>query len=500
MFGTILLGCSQSVIGAENRANTNAAPGMTRQLAQFVTNTRDSDIPEYAYEHAKLAVLDWLGVTLPGSRDPLVRKLVNYSNLVGGIPQSSILGYNTKKSVAQAALINGAASHALDFDDTHAVFRGHPTASIVATVLALAEMEHNSGKELLAAYLVGLQAGITVGESSADALYAMGMHNTSALGVIASAAAAAHLLNLNEEQTINALAIATTQAFGFKRSFGTMSKPLHAGAAAEAAVMSALLARDGFTGAPDIFEGPNGMLAVWGGSINEKSLASMGEEWGVENLSVKYYASCHWTHGAIVTALAIAKDNGIKSADIKAMKFTVSPIAFKTAGVIHPTVGLEGKFSIPYAAANALVTGNVGIKGFTDEAVSNKEVATLIDKTEIIVRESDAWFYTEAEIETTDGKVYKGSIDVMKSLPGLEEKRTGVIRKFTNLVVPILGEEKTRKLEHEILTLDTLDDVSDLNPTEGLQILRELMIKVAETPQSGYIPESWPSEFQETNH
>ena len=480
---------------AEERSNADGeALGMTRQVAQFIVNTKESDIPAEAYEHAKLAVLDWLGVTLAGASDPLVRKLVDFSASVGGIPQSSVLGYNTKKTVTQAALINGAASHTLDFDDSHAVFSGHPSASVVATVLALAEKERKSGRGLLAAYLVGLQAGFVVAESGGDEIYARGMHNTSALGVIASAAAAAHLLDLDEEQTLNALAIAATQSFGFKRSFGTMCKPLHAGVAAEAAVMAALLARDGFTGAADIFEGPNGLFEVWGGSVNEEALASLGREWGVKDLSVKYYASCHWTHGAIVTALQIADRDGVVPADITAIEFTVSPIAFETAGVIHPTTGLEGKFSIPYTAANALVTGNVGIQGFTDEAVKNTDIATLIDKTKIVTGDTGGSpFFTRATIETTDGKRYSATIDVMENLPGLDEKRVGVKKKFDDLVVPILGEEKAKNVEATILNLETVDDVSDINRSEGMQLIREFLIKAVEDPLSGYGEDDWPT-------
>jgi len=482
----------QSTLAEEPGFSEADLPGMTRQVARFVVSTETSDIPADAYEHAKLAVLDWLGVTLAGASDPLVQKLVHFSDSLGGIPQSSVLGYNTKKTVTQAALINGAASHALDFDDSHAVFRGHPSASILATVLAFAEMDNKSGKELLAAYLVGLQAGFVVAESGGSEIYARGMHNTSAIGVIASAAAAAHLLDLDEEQTLNALAIATTQSFGFKRSFGTMCKPLHAGVAAEAAVMSALLARDGFKGAADIFEGPNGLFEAWGGSVSEKALASMGQEWGVKDISVKYYASCHWTHGAIVAALQIAERDGVTPADISAIEFTVSDLAFKTAGVIHPKTGLEGKFSIPYVAANAMVTGKVGIQGYTDDAVKNEEIASLIDKTKILTDETfESPFFTKATIETADGNRYSAEIDVIEKLPGLEEKREAVKKKFSDLVVPILGQEKTRMVEETVLALETVEDVSDLNPSEGMQYLRELLIKAVEMPLSQYTEDDW---------
>ena len=491
MFAGLLCAASLGLRAEEHAAATDDSVAVTRQLAKFIVDTTESDIqPEY-YEHAKVAFLDWLGVTLAGSADPLVRALVQYADSQGGIPQSSVFGYNVKKSVTQAALINGSASHALDFDDSHSVFRGHPSASIVAAVLALAEAEQKSGRAMLAAYLVGLEVGVTFGKISANDIYARGMHNTSALGVIAAAAASAHLLDLNEEQTLNTLAIASTQAFGLKRSFGTMSKPLHAGLAAQAAVEAALLARIGFTGASDILEGPNGFVEVFGGSIDEGALSEMGRDWGMTDLSVKYHASCHWTHGAIENILAIAERDGLVASDIKSIKITVSPVALKTAPIVHPKDGLEGKFSIPYSASNALVTGMTGMQGFTEDAVKNPEIAELVDKTTVVTKDFEDWFFTDMTITTNKGKSYSASISVFENLPGLEDKRNGVTKKFNDLVEPILGSEKTGKIESAILSLESLEDVSDLNPSEGMQLIREFVIEVSEKALSGYQPEVW---------
>ena len=468
-------------------ASSTKPLGATRQIAQFIVNTKQSDIaPEY-YEHAKTAVLDWTGVALAGAQDPLVKKLVELSEDLGGAQQSGVIGYDIKVSATQAALINGAASHALDFDDSHSVFRGHASASIVATVLALADMEHKSGKDMLAAYLVGLDVGITVAKSVANSMYTQGMHNTSALGIIASAAAASHLLELNEEQTVNALAIATTQAFGLKRSFGTMSKPLHAGQAAEAAVEAALLARKGFTGASDILEGPNGLFAVFGGFNNKEALTTMGKTWGMTNLSVKYHASCHWTHGAIETMLEIAKRDGVKPEDIKSVEFAVSPIAIKTAGVYHPRSGLEGKFSIPYSAMNAVVTSKTGIQGFTEEAVKDQKVAALIDKTKIVIKQYDDWFYTETKVITKDGKIHTAAANVFEDLPGLEEKREAVTKKYTDLVTPMFGAERAKEIEDMLLSLDKIKDVNELSSQTGFHYVNKFSAR-------GYTPKMFGAE------
>ncbi len=414
-------------------------------------------------EHAKLALLDWTGVTVAGSNEPLAQKLLKYSEFLGGNKQSSVLGHRMKMSVTQAALVNGSSSHAHDFDDSHGVFRGHPSASIFASLFALAELENKSGEDFLTAYIIGLHSALAVAECNGEEIYMKGLHNTSVLGIIASAAASARLLGLNEEQTLNALGIATTQAFGLKCSFGTMCKPFHAGHAAEGAVTAVLLARDGFTGAHDILEGPNGLFEAMGGTANEDALANLGKKWGIKQLAVKYHASCHWTHSPIEAGLAIQRDNSLRYQDIESIEIVVSEIALKTADIQQPETGLQGKFSIPYCAVNALVTGKTGIDAFTNDAVANPEIKALISKTTVrITEELGSVFAASAIIKTKDGKTYTAEIDVMKEFPGVSEKAVKVKQKFNDIIIPILGKEKTSAVTNAILALEDMDNINQL--------------------------------------
>jgi len=438
---------------------------MTRELAHFVVTMDESEIPDDAYGHAKLALLDWMGVVVAGSNEPLTQKLVKYSDFLGGKEQASILGYRKMTSVTLAALINGSASHAHDFDDSHPVFRGHPSASIFASLFALAELENRSGKDLLTAYIVGLQACLVVGEGSGKEIYMSGLHNTSVLGIIGSAAASARLLGLNEEQTLNALGIATTQAFGLKSSFGTMSKPFHAGHAAEGAVTAVLLARDDFTGAHDILEGPNGLIQAMGGAVNEEALANLGKEWGIRELQVKNHASCHWTHSPLEAVVAIYSDNSLQYKDIESIEISVSEIALRTADIQQPETGLQGKFSIPYTAVNAIVTGKTGIAAFTNEAVKNPEIEALIAKTTVKIRpteKGESEFAASAIVKTKNGKTFTADRDVMKTFAGVSEKTVTVKKKFTEIVTPIIGEEKTSAFTNAILSLEDMDNINQL--------------------------------------
>jgi len=425
-----------------------AKPQITRELAHFIVTFDEADIPEEVYDHAKLALLDWMGVTVAGSSEPLALKLIEHSEFLGGNEQSSVLGHRMKMSVTQAALINGSSSHAHDFDDSHSVFRGHPSASIFASLFALAELENSNGKDFLTAYVIGLHTALAIAESNGKEIYAKGLHNTSILGIIGSAAAAARLLGLDEEQTLNALGIATTQAFGLKASFGTMSKPFHAGHAAEGAVTAVLLARDGFTGAHNILEGPNGLFEAMGGAVNEQGLENLGKVWGIKQLAVKYHASCHWTHSPIEAALQLQKENSLRHQDIEAIRILVSEIALKTANIQQPETGLQGKFSIPYTAANALVTGSTGIPAFTDDSVKNPEIRALISKTAVRAIKDNIDFAADVTIKTKDGQIYMTEVDVMK--------------KFNEIVIPILGEEKASKFTEAILSLEEKDDINEL--------------------------------------
>lgn len=439
----------------------------TRDVARFIVTFDDSDIPDEVYDHAKLALLDWLGVTVAGSNEPLVQKLIELSRFLGGTEQGSVLGHRMKMSVTQAALINGSSAHAHDFDDTHGVFRGHASASMFASLFALAELEDKSGKELLTAYVVGFHAALAIAESNAKEIYMKGLHNTSVLGIIASAAAAARLLGLDEEQTLNALGIATTQAFGLKASFGTMSKPFHAGHAAEGAVAAVLLARNGFTGAHDILEGPNGLFEALGGTVNAEGLANLGKVWDINHLAVKYHASCHWTHSPIEAVLDIRNKESLDYQDIEAIEISVSEIALKTANVQQPETGLQGKFSIPYTAANALVTGKTGIQAFTDDAVRNQDIRDLIAKTQVRVVKENVDFAADVVITTKDGKIYTSEADVMKEFPDISEKTEKVKGKFSEIIKPILGEEMTDAFAAAVMSLDEMGNINELLEIAG---------------------------------
>ncbi len=440
--------------------------GMTRKIAEFIVTTHADKIPEEAYAHAKVAFMDWLAVTLGGSNDPLVEKLIAFEKALGGNPQASILGHGIKMNISQAALINGSASHALDYDDTLVSFLGHPSVTLFPALLALCEWKNRNGRDFIDAYLIGLQAGATIGVCAGLDHYMAGWHATATLGHLASAAGCSRLLGLNEQQTVYALGIAGTQASGLKRVFGSMCKPFHAGRASQVGLTAALLAQSGFTSAQDILEGPQGFFEVLKGKVNPDVMALLGLGWDVKNISQKYHASCHATHSPIEAALSIVKKEGISLDTISSISVRSSKLAMDAAWVKLPSTGLEGKFSIPFCVANALVTGVTGVQAFTDDNINNPKIKELIEKITVNLDAQKTALESHVEIKTVDGRVYEAFSDILQQIPPLDIKKDRVEKKFWDQAGSLLDEARIKQAVSRINDLENLKSMKTF--VEGL--------------------------------
>jgi 2-methylcitrate dehydratase PrpD len=450
-------------------------PGLTRIIARFITQVDPSSIPVEDYEQAKVAFLDWFAVLMAGKDEPLVKKLIHYDMLMGGHAQATILGHGQKTNVIQAALINGAMSHALDYDDTMAQFQGHPTVTLYPGLLALSEWKEKNGRDFLTAYIVGLKAGGVIGACAGAEHYGAGWHGTSTIGRLASAAGCARLLGLNEQETVYALGIAGTQAAGLKRVFGTMCKPYHAGKASQVGLEAALLAGDGFDSAEDILEGPDGFFQLLKGRINEKAVDSLGKTWDTDKLAQKYHASCHGTHSAIEVVLHMVQNDNLTPSDVKSITVHTTQTALAIAGKKTPQTGLEGKFSIYYCVANALLRGDTGMQAFTDEKVNDPAVKSLMEKISVVAvpDTSILGLAAKVEVETLSGKRLEGFTDILNEIPPLEMKRKKVQAKFGDLCVPLLGRKTSEDLIHSIMALDQVENIKSFINSFHEQIITE---------------------------
>src|SRR5512144_3149045 len=237
---------------------------VTSMLAEFVAKSRPEDCPEAALHAARRAVLDCLGVMLAGSVEPAARILQRVAQAEGGLPVATVVGTGRRTGAVWAALCNGTAAHALDFDDTNFALMGHPSAPVLSAALAAGELALADGLAVLHAFLLGFEVETTLAEVINPAHYEHRWHATCTLGTLGAAAAAARLLELDGTQARHALAVAASQSSGLKENFGTMTKPFHAGHAARSGVLSPPMAREGWTASEHALEGPQGFFSVLG--------------------------------------------------------------------------------------------------------------------------------------------------------------------------------------------------------------------------------------------
>lgn len=441
-----------------------SAEGVTRKVARFIVETDRASIPAEVYEHAKVALLDWYAVTLAGKDDPLVLKLVRLADTLGGREQATILGHGKKTQVCQAALVNGAASHALDYDDTLVSFLGHPSVALFPGVLALAEWKALAGIDMLAAYIVGFKVGAVLGACSGLGHYLAGWHSTSTIGHLASAAACARLLGLDLAATVHAIGIAATQASGLKRVFGTMCKPFHAGKASQAGLLAALLAEDGFDAPQDTLEGPQGFFDAFRGEKNAQALDTLGKTWDIENLAQKYHASCHFTHSPIEAAWKAVGTSLSSPDEIRSIRVRTSQAALSAAHQMDPATGLAAKFSIPYCVANAVLKGDTGLGAFSDERVNDPLVRALMKMITVEAEDQRSDLGATVEIVTQEGVVCSASSDILQEVLPLEVKRGKILAKFDDLSRPVIGPRKADAVKEAILNLERLSSLDVLFP------------------------------------
>ncbi|MBI5115587.1 MmgE/PrpD family protein [Candidatus Poribacteria bacterium] len=410
---------------------------MTRELCDAIERTTFEQIPTDAIAEAKLCLLDWLGVTLGGAHEPLTKILMEIGDLVGGEKQSSIVGHARKTSILNAALINGSASHALDFDDVHFQMMGHPTVPVMPALLSLAEVRKSSGRDVLTAFLLGFEAECRIGSSVFPFHYQQGWHATSTIGRFGAAAACSKLLGLDAARMSFGLGVAGTQAAGLKQVFGTMSKPFHAGKAAMDGLLAALLAEKGFTCSEDIIAGEGGFCKVLSPDANpELIMQDFGKTYAIGNVMFKRHASCFETHPTIDAALDIRSK--VRADDIAEVRVSAVPVALEIAGKTEPSTGLEGKFSLAYCAALALVDGETGEDRFSDENVLSDQLVAMRKKITVTPDEQLGLTQAEITVRMRDGRQLKSSADTLESGSNKEKRKADLVRKFRSFAERLL--------------------------------------------------------------
>ena len=438
------------------------------RFAEFVSSV---EVPPAARAAARNAVQDTVGVALAGAGEPAARIVQRVAHADGGAGACSVLGTDLTAGPTYAALANGTAAHALDFDDMCWVSLAHPSAPLVAAGLAAGEAADASGRTLLDAYVVGFEVECALGLVMNPAHYEQGWHCTSTIGTIGAAAAAARVLEFDAETTGRALSIAASEACGLKENFGTMVKPLQGGLAARNGVLAALLARESFTASERAIDGPQGFLVAMGSGGRDLSEAGrrLGRRWEIVEggITVKLYPSCAATHPTIDTLIDLRREHGIDPAAVEAVEIDVDPVTPTVLIHARPTTGLEGKFSLHYCAAAALAFGRVGIDTFEEQAMRAPEAARLVPRVamradERLGREAPPLTEARVTVELSDGRALERFVRGARGYPDRPASPEELDGKFTTCARRAVPAEAAEAALDFLRALDSAASVKDL--------------------------------------
>jgi len=453
---------------------TTAANGPTviERLAAYASGESFATLPPDVVHAARRAILDTLGVMLAGAgEDTAVRARTLLARRSG--TDATVAGTVLRASIEDAALVNGVAAHALDYDDTHGSLSGHPSVPVLPPALALAERDGLSGAALITAFVVGVEIESKLGRAVNPAHYEVGWHATSTLGVFGAAAAAGSLLGLDAEAMARALAIAASMSSGIKANFGTDCKPWHGGHAARCGLEAAQLAAAGFTGNPHVLEHGDGFGSTHGAGMKpdwELAVAGLGAPHEVESpgIGVKRFPACASTHQSLDAVLDLIAEHRIAAANVAAVECAVTYMAPHQLIYDRAETGLQGKFSMPYCVSVALLDRTVGLAQFADERVRRADVQALMPKVRMVVhpeqttRESLPNRFSEVRITLADGRTLVRRVDQAKGQPRNPLTDAELDVKFRDAAGRVLPADRVEALLGAARKLETVPDVAEV--------------------------------------
>jgi 2-methylcitrate dehydratase PrpD len=412
---------------------------LTAALASRVSAMRSEDLPPAALTVAKQCLMDWIGVALAAREEPLVGILLAELAPSAGGEGVSILGHGRRARALDAVLINGAMGHALDFDDV-IMPMGHPTVPVAPVVFALAEERGASGADALTAFIAGVETECRVARLLGPSHYARGWHTTATTGTFGAAVAAARLLGVSGEALAHAFGLAGTQAAGLKSCFGTMSKPLHPGKAAQNGLFAARLAARGFTSDTDILASPQGFAATQSAGPDPAAALAERETASVVDALFKYHAACYLTHDSIEAANQLRTEEQLAPGAVESVTLKVPAGHLGVCNIQAPTTGLECKFSLRMTAALALSGEDTFEEAlFSDATARRPDLVALREKVGIDPTQTGRGCIVT--VRTKDGRTLSRAGDVSQPLRDLASQQAKLERKFRHLATRALGED-----------------------------------------------------------
>jgi 2-methylcitrate dehydratase PrpD len=470
-------------VRAQSPAPSAFPSGATGAVVAFIQQSRFDRMPAPVIAEAKRCLVDGFGVVLAGATvrgSAIVREYVKASSAPGAPGTSSILGpERMSASAAHAALANGASGHAMDYDDTQLsttpdrIFGllTHPTVPVLSASLAVGERLGVSGRAFLEAFLTGVEVECKIAEAINPKHYVQGFHSTGTIGVFGAAAGAAKLMNLTAAQTAHALGIAASLSAGLRVNFGSMTKPLHAGRAAENGVTAVELASRGFTAGDEGLDGEWGFFQVAGGGADlARIVPSLGRPFSIvePGVSFKPYPCGSLGHPTMDAMLRLVTDQDVKPEQIARVRVRagsniLNPLRYATA-----KTELEAKFCLPFMMSSIALRRRAGIREFTDEFVSSAPVQALMARVEnVFDREIEARGFDKmrsvVEVDLRDGRTLtQPSDDRYRGGPDRPFTRAELHEKFSDCASLVLSPDRIRRALDAIESLEQVGNVREL--------------------------------------
>jgi 2-methylcitrate dehydratase PrpD len=440
-----------------------ATTAVTARLSQYVLSSKYEDLPPPVRREGIRTFLNYVGGAVGGSSEETVDVAVAALGPFSGPPQAGIFGRRERFDLMNAAFVNGVSSHVNDYDDTHLKTIIHPGSPVISAAMAVAEYRPVSGKDLLNAFVVGIEVALRLGNSVYPDHYDRGWHITGTCGVLGAAAAAGRILGLSQQQMIWALGLAASTPVGLRESFGSMNKSFNPGKAASDGIFAALLAARNFTSSNGMIEATRG----WANTISTKQdYGEITDGLGIRFESTlntyKPFACGIVLHPAIDAAIQLRNANDLKADQISRVELRVHPLVLELTGKTAPVTGLEGKFSVYHAVAVALIQGMAGPKQFSDRIVQEPDVVALRSMVVATVDPAIGAEQVDMTVVLNDNRrLHKfieravGSVDVPMTDAALESK-------FADLADGILPQAQARRLMQACWNLESLADAADI--------------------------------------
>ena len=437
---------------------------LTQQLADYAIKEQTSKLSTEVIHHAKRAVIDWYAALLPGSL--VAPATVLEQALTEDLDRGNArLATGRRATLRTAALINGAASHSVEFDDIYRDAGYHPGSPVISAALAAAQSTGASGETFLRGVIVGYETSTRIGEAVMPSHYRF-WHTTGTVGAFGAAAAVATVLGCNREQFAHALGTVGSFASGLQQAFRSqcMTKPLHGGHAADVGAMAAMGAAKGLTGALDMLEGDVGFGAAM--SVNpdwSKALKDLGVDYHITRVTFKNHGCCGHTFAPIDGVLHLRKTHGFTWRDLKRVKIATYKAGTDITNNPDPEGEYQAKFSLQYVTAHALVHGSVRLVAFAPERLLDPDVRAVLAKVEVVADPVLSKGYpgqraAHVEVELNDGQVLKHFQPTRKGDPEMPLTDAEVNDKFLELATPVIGDVAARELLAALWALDQRPD------------------------------------------